>query len=484
VKRANSEKVGQSSSADSAWLSISLQRDGAEPLHRQLYRALRERIRSGAARAGSALPSSRFFASELGVARSTVLAAYEQLQAEGYVEGRLGAGVFVVEAPEVVQGADPAPTPSAPEVPIGLKPFRPGAPDMRQFPHDRWTRMASAALRRAGPGLMTGADPFGLPALRQALAAHLFEWRGLSIPPENLIITAGAAGALDLVFDALTQPGDLVAVENPGYPVVREIAALRALDVAAIDIDDRGFVVRPLRALMRAPKVTVVTPSNQFPLGMAATAPRRAELLAWAAACGCAIVEDDYDSEFRYAGPPLPALAAEPGAAQVIYVGTFSKVFSPGLRIGYLATPPALRKRFATALQRLGARASLVPQAPLAEFIASGEFARHLRRMRRLYAQRRAQLRAILDHVFGPGVLVPSPRDAGMHLTVAFGGPLTRMSDLEAFERATRAGVVVEPLSRYAFVPPFRQGLMLGFAAFTEAEMRDAAVSLGEALLG
>jgi GntR family transcriptional regulator / MocR family aminotransferase len=167
----------------------------------------------------------------------------------------------------------------------------------------------------------------------------------------------------------------------------------------------------------------------------------------------------------------------------VIYVGTFSKVFSPGLRIGYLVSPPALRGRFATALQQFGARASLLPQAPLAEFIASGEFGRHLRRMRRLYAQRRVQLRVILDEVFAPGMLVVSPRDAGMHLTVTFSGPLAELDDREAAARARAAGVIVEPLSQHAFAPPVRQGLNLGFAAFTEAEMREGAVRLRGALL-
>lgn len=455
-------------------------------MHRQLYWAVRGRIASGAAPAGAALPATRAFSAELGVSRATVVTAYDQLQSEGFIEGRPGSGVFVVDAPEL---AAPAAVTSAAEAGVvetreaPLRAFRPGAPDMRLFPHLRWARIAAAALRRPDAYALSS-DLFGLPLFRRALSRHLAEWRGLTVSPEHIAVTAGASGALDLIFDAFTRPGDLVAMEDPGYPVVRAIAEQRALRIASIPVDDRGFRPDALRALSEPPRLAIVTPSNQFPLGAASPASRRAELLAWATEAGAIVVEDDYDSEFRFTGRPLPALASASGAAQVIYVGSLSKVFSPALRIGYLAAPAQLAPKLREALGRFGPRASLMPQRPLADFMESGEFGRHLRRMRRTYAARRQALLAILNQVFGEGVLIASPRDAGMHMTVAFGRALANLPDTEAARRAQAAGVVVEPLSKYYHAAPAQNGLLLGFAAFDEAEMREAADRLRTALLG
>lgn len=449
-------------------------------MQRQLYAALRQRIASGQARAGASLPSSRGFAAELGVSRATVLAAYDQLQAEGYLETRPGAGVFVAVAPE---RALPAPQRPAggepPEIGPSPRAFRPGVPDMRLFPHEKWARAAAAAIRRTGQGFGEAA---GSPALRQALAAHLAEWRGIAVAPSGLMITAGAAGALDLVFDAFTRPGDAVGLESPGYPVLWAMARQRGLRAQAISVDAAGLDVQGLGSMSPVPRLVVVTPTNQFPLGSALSAPRRAALLRWAAETGAIVVEDDYDSEFRFSGRPLPAMAAAAGEAQVIFVGTFSKVFSPALRIGYLAAPPALQPGLAAALARFGPRASMLPQEPLADFIASGEFARHLRRMRRIYAARRAHLLSLLSQTFAPGELTPLPRDAGMHLVLTFGGRLQDANDFEVAARAAEAGVTAEPLSRHYAEPPAQRGLLLGFAGFDEVEAQAGVEALARAL--
>lgn len=481
MKRANSDKLAQST-----WLAVSLDRASSEPLHRQLYRAARQRILAGVAPPDAAMPSTRAFAAELGVARSTVVAAYEQLQGEGYVEGRHGAGVFVAKAADLARAAPmaaPRTVAPAPAKSSALAAFRPGVPDMRLFPHARWNRIAAAALRREGSGLVGGGDPFGLLSLRLALARHLAEWRGLVVDPADLVITAGAAGALDLVFDTLTRPGDLIGLENPGYPVVRAMAEQRALRTVPITVDGAGFQVDALRALNEPPRMVVVTPSNQFPLGVASPVGRRTDLLAWASEVGAVIVEDDYDSEFRFGGRPIPALAAAPGQAQVAYVGTLSKVFSPGLRIGYVALPPVLTPAARLCLERMGPRVSLMPQAPLADFIASGEFGRHLRRMRRVYAERRHVLLALLRETFGQGLLTVSERDAGMHVVVRFGGRLAELRDVEAAHRAAAVGVRVDALSRFYFGGSAEQGLMLGFAGFEVSEMRAAALALKDALI-
>ena len=430
------------------------------------------------------MPPSRTFAAELGVARSTITAAYEQLAAEGYVGGRRGAGVFVADLPDTTLTVSP-PGSSGVERAVAdhsrtsILPFRPGAPDLRLFPHARWARLAALASRN-GAAILADDDPMGSLRLRRAISTHLAEWRGLLADPERIAITAGASGALELALDAFTRTGDLVAVENPGYPVMPHLILGRGRRLELAAVDHEGISLESLRA---APDVrmAIATPSHQFPLGGALSIGRRRELLQWSADTGAVLVEDDYDSEFRYTGRPLPALAA--AGAPVAYIGTFSKVFWTGLRIGFLVVPEALAEPLRAAAVRFGQRASVMPQAPLAAFIESGEFARHLRRMRRTYRERMRLLRRLIVEVLGPDLLIPEERAAGLHLLARLGPALAaHMEDAEAASRAQAAGVTVAPLSRYYHAPPAGQGLVFGFAAFEEEEMVRAMKRLREAL--
>ncbi len=470
---------------DAGWLAVALDRREREPLQVQLYATIRGRIVSGLAQPGSALPASRAFAAELGVSRSTVVGAYEQLTAEGYVHGRRGAGVFVSPLPDpqlTVETSIGSPAVvSAGPAPSSIRPFRPGAPDLRLFPHKRWSRMLVRACTTEGAALWANDDPLGALSLRRAIAGHLAEWRGVRVDPDAIVITAGAAGALELALDAFTAPGDHVAVENPGYPLLPELVRSRNRIVETAAVDREGVSLESLQS-MAPVRMVIATPSHQFPLGGALSIGRRQALLRWAEQSGAIVVEDDYDSEFRYVGRPLPALAAI-GGAPVLYVGTFSKVFWTGLRIGFLAAPGSLARPLREAAGRSGPRASVLPQEPLAEFISSGEFARHLRRMRRIYGERLRFLRGLITELFGPDLLVADERAAGMHLLARLGPALAgRMNAAEAAARAQAAGVSVAPLSRYYSATPVQDGLVLGFAAYTEAEMRQAAQRLRQAL--
>lgn len=469
------------------WLAIALDRGADDPLQVQLYAGIRDRIVSGLAAPGAVLPPTRAFAAELGVSRSTIVGAYEQLTAEGYVHGRRGAGVFVSPLPDAqLTVGSPALAPviaSTGPAASSIRPFRPGAPDLRLFPHARWSRMMARAWKGGGAAPLADDDPLGSFRLRRAIAAHLAEWRGVAVEPDGIVITAGASGALDLALDAFTSVGDLVAIENPGYPVLPHLVRSRGRRLGLAAVDREGISLQNLRS-MDDVRMVIATPSHQFPLGGALSVGRRAELLRWAAGTGAMVVEDDYDSEFRYAGRPLPALAAIGGGAPVLYVGTFSKVFWTGLRIGFLAAPGALADRLREVATRLGPKASVLPQEPLAEFIESGEFARHLRRMRRTYGERLRALRGLIAELFGPDLLVADERAAGMHLLARLGPALaSRMNAAEAAARAQAAGVSIAPLSRYYSAPPVQEGLVLGFAAYTEPEMRQAALLLREALV-
>ncbi len=416
-----------------------------------------------------------------------MVAAYDQLAAEGYLTARRGAGLFVADTPDdQLMTSSPATvkshTPPQPRSKSSSPPFRPGAPDLRLFPHAEWARIMGQVWRRRGLPMLAEDDPMGSPRLRRAIAEHLKAWRGLEVRSEDIAVTSGASGALDLAMDAFTRPGDLIACENPGYAALPHLVRGRGLRLAAAEAGPDGVSPAALKALER-PQMVIVTPSHQFPLGGALPIGRRRELLAWSAATGAVLVEDDYDSEYRYAGRPLPALASAGGATPVLYVGTFSKVFWTGLRLGFLAAPEALGEAVRQAAGRRGAGASVAAQEPLAAFMESGGFGRHLRRMRRVYAERRRTLLSLLADRFGPEDLQLTSHPAGMHVLARLGPRLgARMTDSEASARAEAAGLWLAPLSRYCFAPPIRQGLLFGFAAFTPVELEQAANRLKAAL--
>ncbi|HWF78512.1 MAG TPA: PLP-dependent aminotransferase family protein [Caulobacteraceae bacterium] len=471
--------------------------DRAGPVVRQIYGQVRGAILDGALGAGARLPSSRDLASRLGVARASVVSAYEQLVAEGYVETRPGAGAFVAADLSGVQEvrSDPAPhnatpPPAAPDRPAeiaeetpapplpGDAPFNSGRTLMDARALAAWGRAARRALKHLGPEHFGYAEPAGHPDLREAIAAYLRAARGVICEASQVIVTAGAQQAIDIVARVLIGPGAPVWVEDPAYPTtVRALTAAGAA-LRAIPVDKDGLVVA--EGVARAPdaRAAYVTASHQYPLGVTLSMARRLELLAWARAAGAWIIEDDYASEFRYAGPPLAALQGLDGGARVLYVGTLNKAVFPGLRLGYLVAPPALMPALLRARQLLDRQPPSLTQAIVLDFMQSGDFAAHVRRRRLAYrAQRDALSDALAAHC-SPW-LDPDPPEQGMHMIAYLKDDL---SDLAAETAAGNAGVIARAISPLYLEAAPRQGLMLGFSGFPPPAMAPAARRLAAGL--
>lgn len=433
-----------------------------------IYRALLGAIRSGRLGVGDRLPPSRALAQDLGVARNTVATAYERLVAEGFLEARVGDGTYVAGL------AAPAPAPRPPGV-LDPRPgwtfrplpvsgdsdpppydFRVGIPDATLFPFDTWRRLVAAELRGGAhhPGAYAG--PAGHPDLRAAISRYLSLGRGVAAEPGDVLVTHGTQQALDLVARVLVEPGDVVAVEDPGYPLARELFASYGARVVPVRVDADGLVVDevPDRA-----RLVFTTPSHQFPTGPPLSLARRRALLELANRAGVAIVEDDYDSEFRFTERPLETLHALDRHGRVIYVGTFSKSLVPALRAGYLVAPRSLRDALLGARQLADGYGAPAEQVALARFVSDGLLGRHLRRARQAYAERRALL---LDGIAG---LLPRldvvPSAAGLHVTATF---RDRVDDAAVVAAAAAEGVAVEALSSYAAGRPV-SGLVFGYGA-------------------
>lgn len=472
-----SNAVSDQTNLQAALLALSLERGGPAPLHAQLTEALRDLILTGRAAPGARLPASRQLAQELSVSRQTALTALDQLIAEGYLETRPGAGTFVArDLPHLAPAKAPPPEGPAPEGPRPIRPFDPGIPDMSLFPHAAWARHLDRAWRRPDPALLGRADPLGWPPLRAAIAAHLSAWRGIACAAGQVVITSGAAETFELLARAAFRPGDAVLTEEPGYAPMLAALARAGLRARPMPVDADGALLPGDSAARGA----IVTPSRHHPLGVTLPLPRRLALLDWARGGAAWVIEDDYDSEFRYTGAPLPALASlDPG--RTIYVGSFSKLLSPTLRLGYAVLPASLLGPVRAALAETGPRASLVPQPALARFMDSGEFATHLRRMRRVYGQRQDVLRAaIARHL--PDHLTAPPDASGMHLVCGLGPALHGRRDTEIAARADKAGVNLRPLSTYWPGGGGPQGLVLGYAGFDANDLEDAVARLAHAL--
>jgi len=469
----NSERTN----LQAALLALSLDRAGAEPLHAQLTEALRRLILIGRAAPGARLPASRQLAQDLSVSRQTALTALDQLIAEGYLEARPGAGTFVArDLPHLAPPTAPEPAGPAPEGPRPFRPFEPGIPDMTLFPHAAWARHLDRAWRRPDPALLDRPDPLGWPPLRAAIAAHLAAWRGIACAAGQVVITSGAVETFELLARAAFRPGEAVLTEEPGYAPMRRALLRAGLETRPMPVDHDGAIL-PAASTARG---AIVTPSRHHPTGATMPLPRRLALLDWAQRSQAWVIEDDYDSEFRYTGAPLPALASL-AAERVIYVGSFSKLLSPALRLGYFVVPPTLLAPVRAALAETGPRASLVPQPALARFMGSGEFATHLRRMRRLYGQRQTVLRtALARHL--PDHLTASPDPSGMHLLCGIGPALHGIRDTEIAARAAGAGVSLRALSAYWPEDGGPQGLILGYAGFAPEALEGAVERLARAL--
>jgi GntR family transcriptional regulator / MocR family aminotransferase len=479
------------------------------PLYRQLYERMRGAILMGQLTAGTRLPSTRALARELGVARNTVLLAYGQLLAEGYLESKVGYGTVVARTlPETllhVPGAalhSPAPIQEqvrhAPLSQRGmvlahapfvssqlltvegqpLMAFRAGIPALDAFPQKLWAQIVARRVRHSLPRLFVYQAPAGYRPLREAIASHLAMTRGVRCTADQVLIVAGAQSGFDLAARLLLDPGDAAWVEDPAHPAPRGALLSAGAQLVPVPVDREGLVVAAGIARCPHARLASVTPSHQAPLGVTMSLARRLALLQWASQQSAWILEDDYDSEYRYAGRPLEALQGLDHANRVIYVGTFSKVLFPALRLGYLVVPPELVEAFIAARRFVDRHVSALEQAALADFMLEGHFTRHLRRMRTLYAERQATFVAEIQHHLGD-MLEIQPSEVGMHL-VAWLPP--GMDDKAAARQAAAYGVDTVPISSFGIEPMQRGGLILGYAAVAEHEIRDGVRRLAAAL--
>lgn len=453
---------------------------------RGIYLALREAIADGRLPAGSVLPATRALACELSLARNSLIYAYEQLAAEGYVQAtRQGtvvrawarASLAQALAGDAKAGQE---TRSHGQTSLragawqrsrtpddDLKPFMPGVPAMDALPLQAWRKAMDRAARCLGGADLGYRDARGEPELRQAIATYVQASRGVRCHADQVVVTHGTQDSLNLCAQLLADVGDLAWIEHPGYGGARVALSLAGLQLQPITVDAEGMAVPPAWWHERPPRLIYLTPSHQYPLGSVLTWPRRMSLIDGARRCGAWILEDDYDSEFRHDGPPLAAMQGLVDDAPVVYLGTFSKSLFPALRLGYMVLPQALADRLAPSINALVRGGRPQSQLALAEFINEGEFTRHLRRMRRLYWERQQALReAWRVHWPWPSALLGG--ECGMHLTVA-GCPL---SDHVLADEALNQGLSPRPLSAYSTggVEGF-EGLVLGYANLPAEDM-------------
>ncbi|MFG6665761.1 PLP-dependent aminotransferase family protein [Halomonas sp. HNIBRBA4712] len=462
------------------------------PLSHQLYRLLRDWIQRGELGAGRRLPSSRRLARALSLGRNTVLAATERLAAEGLVESRPGAGLFVATLPTVT-APPPASAPLTPHfsrrgkalvercatLSEHYQAFAPGVPGLDLFPHAQWQRLLRRHYRQTDEALLAYQTGGGLPALKAALCDYLTLSRAVRCRPQQIVITQGAQQAFELIAQLLTDQGDSVWMEEPGYGGAQTAFLGAGLALTPVPVDEYGMnsALRPPGS--PSPALIYVTPSHQYPSGATMPVPRRLMLLEQAEAHGAWVIEDDYDSEFRYDIAPAPSLQGLSTTARVLYLGTFSKVLYPGLRLGYLVLPEAMADTFRLAQARLQREGHYPLQAALAEFITRGDFARHIARMRKQYRRRQARLREALAPAVAAG-LVLSSGHAGMHLVAEL---QSVDEEIRLIEQARLARVTLSPLSRYYLGAPRRAGLVLGYAGATEEELSRAGHWLATAWL-
>lgn len=455
------------------------------PVHRQIYDAWRNGILAGRFRRGSRVPSTRELAEAIGVARSTVTQAYEQLVAEGYLQATLGSGTFVCsELPEELLRTRTAPPRRKSEPPsvrlsrfgarlnadfvypparAGYIAFSRWGPDLEQFPFALWRKLVTRHLRRAEPEIFDYARASqGYAPLRREIAAYVARSRAVHCAPEQVVIVNGSQQALEFCARLLLEPGEQVAFEDPGYLGTRRIFQTYGAELRPIPIDAEGLVVGSIGDKAR---LAYVTPSHQFPTGVAMSLARRLALIEWARRQHAAIVEDDYDSEYRYSGPPLPSLQGLAHDVAVIYCGTFSKVMFPGLRVGYVIVPPSLVPVYTRAKWLADRHTPLLEQAALADFLAEGHLERHVRRMRRLYGRRREVLVESLDRYFGEHARVVGD-PAGMNLMI-------RLDDEQIAERAAKNKVELVATSAYYLSKPPRGEYLLGFSQLGERTIRE-----------
>ena len=444
---------------------------GRGDLAAQIYRQLLDAILDGRLRSGERLPPTRELARRLDVSRNTVSVAYERLTAEGFLTGRVGDGTFVratlgrERTRTAPRGSGVRPRPhwrSVPEPVAEPDPpaydFRVGLPDARLFPLETWRRLVARTLRASTVRTANYGDPSGHAGLRAAIARHVGVARSVRAAAGDVLVTQGAQQALDLIARILVGPGTSVAVEEPGYPPARLLFRSHGARVTGVPVDDEGIDVTAIPASAR---LVYVTPSHQFPLGTPMSVERRSALLAWAERHGAVVVEDDYDSEFRFGERPLEPLQSLDRSGHVVYVGSFSKTLLPMLRLGFLVAPVSLQPALREAKRLTDWHGDVTSQAALAQFIEEGLLARHVRRATRAYAARRELITAALRRDLADR-LVPVPSAAGLHVCARL-RPGAATDVERVVERARAAGVAVDGLARYSGERPAQQGLVIGY---------------------
>jgi GntR family transcriptional regulator/MocR family aminotransferase len=478
--------------------------DSNKPLYQSLYAHMRAAILSGELTGGTKLPSTRALAQELNISRNTVLNAYRQLLAEGYLESKEGSGTFVAQVlPEFLLAA-PRPALRGPKTaqrhqtdsPLPVfseraktqiltshppsdgslpRPFVPEAPALDAFPYHLWTRLLVRQARRMPVNRFAYQDSSGYRPLREAIAAHVSVSRQVHCTSEQVMIVSGSQGALDLAARMLINPGDPVWLEDPGYSGARGAFLGAGAQIIPVPVDQEGLVVEI--GIQRAPAARLVylTPSHQFPLGMTMFLSRRLALLDWAKRANAYIIEDDYDSEFRFASRPLATLQGLDDADRVIYVGTFSKVLFPALRIGYMILPAGLVDPFLKVRRMIDIHSPMLEQGVLADFMIEGHFTRHLRRMRTLYAERRS---ALLKAASKLPLEIDSP-EAGIH---CIGWLPDGMDDVAVADKAAEYQLHLTPISSFCIEPLNRKGLLLGYGGYDVHEIKNGVRRLGALL--
>lgn len=486
-------------------IGITLDPGAPETLQRQIYQWVRKAILSGQLQAGQRLPSMRTLASELGVSRNTTSLAYAQLLAEGYVQSKVGQGTIVgpiipqTDHPSVVSslglvtpegtlsalshlgrrfGQNSAKSLETPMRGIGKpRPFRGGVPALDAFPYKLWGQILARRARSTLPAVADYQDSAGYRPLRVAIATHIALTRGVRCQWEQIIIVAGGQAGFELLAQVLLDPNDLAWVEEPGYFGSHNALGSAGVRLVPIPVGNDGLQVQVGRVHCPDARLAVVTPSHQCPLGMVMSLRQRLALLQWAEQANAWILEDDYDSEYRYSGRPIEALQGLDSKGRVIYIGTFSKVMFPALRLGYLVVPPQLVDSLTAVQRHLQRQVPILEQLALTDFIQEGHFARHIRQMRTLYKLRRDVLVEALGRELGTHLHVSVP-ETGLHLV---GQLLTPLSDVQIAQEAGRRELELHPLSACYLSPTRRQsGLVLGYAAYGEEEIQAGVHTLAD----
>jgi len=477
-----------------------------ETLQRWLYRSLRQAILDGRLTEGALLPGTRALAQQYAMARGTVQLAYDQLLSEGYLQALRGSGTRVSRVlPDTSLQAGPAPVRVLDELPrfepggpwlrnIGMQapafPLRPGSGlppafhphrcDVRGFPIDLWRRLHGRHLRPSRMAILSENEAAGLAPLRAAIARHLDLARGVAVSPDQIVILGSVQQALDICLRLLVTPGDAVWMEDPGYPGARQAMHAHGAQVVDVGVDEDGMRVHEALAAAPDARLAYVTPARQAPLGMALSPERRLALLRWARERGAIVFEDDYDSEYRFAAKPVPALRSMEGAeSHVVLAGTFSKLLFPAIRLAFVALPWQLVDPFVRAASLAARNANALSQAVLADFIDDGHFDRHVRRMRRVYAGRAAAFEEAA-HRHWEGLIAVPPVTAGLDVVTR----LMAHEERQAWQRLNAAGLTAFPLADYCARAQLAPSLVMGFAAFDEAEIDAGAKAVAAALRG